>query len=374
MQFALGLLIFLPFLTVIISIHELAHFGVARHYGMKVTEYFIGFGPRIWSTRRGELEWGVKALPIGGYVKIAGMNPYEEVAPEDVDRTYGAKPAYQRALTIFAGPGSHFIVAALLFSLTFFFFGDFRSTVPVVGSVEATLNGSSSPAADAGMRPGDVIVRVGDVRNPTQDQMRELVTGAVTDHPNSPIAIVVQRDGQVIQLEIVPELDTVEGVTMGRVGIVLGTERIGLVPSVVAGVKEVGFAIEESIGQVGRVFGPQGIGRIVTLLTSDAPRDQQDATSVVGISQQVGATSSRGDWGTVLYFFAFVTVFIGLINLVPLPPFDGGHLAVVAYEKVMHRTVDMRKLIPVSAAVIAFFVIFVSATMFLDVAKPIPTP
>ena len=374
MQFALGLLIFLPFLTVIISIHELAHFGVARHYGMKVTEYFIGFGPRIWSTRRGELEWGVKGLPIGGYVKIAGMNPYEEVAPEDVDRTYGAKPAYQRALTIFAGPGSHFIVAALLFSLTFFFFGDFRSTVPVVGSVEATLNGSSSPAADAGMRPGDVIVRVGDVRNPTQDQMRELVTGAVTDHPNSPIAVVLQRDGQVIQLEIVPELDTVEGVTMGRVGIVLGTERIGLVPSVVAGVKEVGFAIEESIGQVGRVFGPQGIGRIVTLLTSDAPRDQQDATSVVGISQQVGATSSRGDWGTVLYFFAFVTVFIGLINLVPLPPFDGGHLAVVAYEKVMHRTVDMRKLIPVSAAVIAFFVIFVSATMFLDVAKPIPTP
>ncbi|MGZ5288156.1 MAG: M50 family metallopeptidase [Actinomycetota bacterium] len=374
MQFALGLLIFLPFLTVIISIHELAHFGVARHYGMKVTEYFIGFGPRIWSTRRGELEWGVKALPIGGYVKIAGMNPYEEIAPEDVNRTYGAKPAYQRALTIFAGPGSHFVVAAILFSLTFFFFGDFRSTVPVVGRVEPSLNGSTSPAADAGMQPGDVIVGVGDVRDPTQEQMRDLVTAAVKNDPGSPIAVTVERDGQEILLEIVPELDTIEGVKMGRVGIVLGTERIGLVPSVVAGVKEVGFAIEESIGQVGRVFGPQGIGRIVTLLTSDAPRDQQDATSVVGISQQVGATSSRGDWGTVLYFFAFVTVFIGLINLVPLPPFDGGHLAVVAYEKVMHRAVDMRKLIPVSAAVIAFFVIFVSATMFLDFAKPIPTP
>ncbi|HEY8019132.1 MAG TPA: RIP metalloprotease [Actinomycetota bacterium] len=374
MQFALGLLIFLPFLTVIISIHELAHFGVARHYGMKVTEYFIGFGPRIWSTRRGELEWGVKALPIGGYVKIAGMNPYEEIAPEDVDRTYGAKPAYQRALTIFAGPGSHFVVAAILFSLTFFFFGNFRSTVPVVGRVEPSLNGSTSPAADAGMQPGDVIVGIGDVRDPTQEQMRDLVTAAVKNDPGSPVAVTVERDGQEIVLEIVPELDTIEGVKMGRVGIVLGTERIGLVPSVVAGVKEVGFAIEESIGQVGRVFGPQGIGRIVTLLTSDAPRDQQDATSVVGISQQVGATSSRGDWGTVLYFFAFVTVFIGLINLVPLPPFDGGHLAVVAYEKVMHRAVDMRKLIPVSAAVIAFFVIFVSATMFLDFAKPIPTP
>jgi membrane-associated protease RseP (regulator of RpoE activity) len=374
MQFALGLLIFLPFLTVIISIHELAHFGAARHYGMKVTEYFVGFGPRIWSTRRGELEWGVKALPIGGYVKIAGMNPYETVAPEDADRTYGAKPAYQRALTIFAGPGSHFVVAAILFSITFFFFGDFRSTVPVVGSVESSMNGSSSPAADAGMKAGDVIVGIGDVRNPTQDQMRDIVTAAVRHDPGTPLAITVERDGQEIDLEMVPELDTVGGVTMGRVGIVLGTERIGLVPSVVAGVKEVGFAIAESVGQVGRVFGPQGVGRIVTLLTSDAPRSNSDATSVVGISQQVGATSSNGDWGTILYFFAFVTVFIGLINLLPLPPFDGGHLAVVAYEKVMHRSVDMRKLIPVSAAVIAFFVIFVSATMFLDVMKPIPTP
>jgi membrane-associated protease RseP (regulator of RpoE activity) len=184
----------------------------------------------------------------------------------------------------------------------------------------------------------------------------------------------VERGGREVTLEMVPELDTVGGVEMGRVGIVLGTERIGLVPSMVAGVKEVGFAIQESVSQVGRVFGPQGIGRIVTLLTSDEQRTPDDATSVVGISQQVGATSTTGDWGTILYFFGFVTVFIGLINLVPLPPFDGGHLAVVGYEKVRGKTVDMRKLIPVSAAVIAFFVIFVGATMFLDFAKPIPTP
>ena len=374
MQLALGLLIFLPFLTVIISIHELAHFAVARHYGMKVTEYFIGFGPRIWSTRRGELEWGVKCLPIGGYVKIAGMNPYEDIPPEERSRTYGAKPAYQRALTIFAGPGSHFVVAAILFSLAFFFFGNFRSTVPVVGSVEASLNGSSSPASDAGMLPGDVVVGIGDVRNPTQQQMRDLATTAAREAPGQPLAITVERDGREVTLEMVPELDTVGGVEMGRVGIVLGTERIGLVPSAVAGVKEVGFAIQESVSQVGRVFGPQGIGRIVTLLTSDEQRTPDDATSVVGISQQVGATSTTGDWGTILYFFGFVTVFIGLINLVPLPPFDGGHLAVVGYEKIRGKTVDMRKLIPVSAAVIAFFVIFVGATMFLDFAKPIPTP
>ena len=374
MNFALGLLIFLPFLTAIISIHELAHFGVARHFGMKVTEYFIGFGPKIWSTRKGELEWGVKGLPIGGYVKIAGMNPYEVVAPEDVSRTYGAKPPYQRALTIFAGPGSHFVVGAILFSLTFFFFGDFRSTVPVVGTVDASMNGSTSPASDAGIQPGDVIVRVGDVSNPTQERLIDVISTAARQDAGQPLVITVERDGQEVRLEMVPELDIVDGVELGRVGIVLGLERVGVVSSVVAGVKEVGFAIQESVSQVGRVFGPQGIGRIFTLLTSDEQRAPDDATSVVGISQQVGATSSTGDWATILYFFAFITVFIGLINLVPLPPFDGGHLAVVAYEKVTHHTVDMRKLIPVSAAVIAFFVIFVGATVFLDFAKPIPTP
>jgi membrane-associated protease RseP (regulator of RpoE activity) len=374
MDSALGLLIFLPFLTAIISIHELAHFKVARHYGMKVTEYFIGFGPRIWSTRRGELEWGVKGLPIGGYVKIAGMNPYEVVPPEDVPRTYGAKPAYQRALTIFAGPGSHFVVAAILFSITFLFFGDFRSTLPVVGTVEGSLNGSSSPAQDAGMRPGDVVVAIDGVQNPTQDQMRTLVTSAAEDHPGEPMVITVERDGRELRLTMTPELDTVDGERIGRVGIVLGTERIGMVPSIVAGVEEVGFAVKESVAQVGRVFGPEGIGRIVTLLMSDEERDPRDATSVVGISQQVGATSSTGDWGAILYFFAFVTVFIGLINLLPLPPFDGGHLAVVAYEKLRGKTVDMRKLIPVSAAVISFFVIFVGATVFLDFTKPIPIP
>ncbi len=374
MNIALGLLIFLPFLTAIISIHELAHFAVARRFGMKVTEYFIGFGPRIWSRRRGELEWGVKGLPFGGYVKIAGMNPYEVVEPEDLPRTYGAKPAYQRALTIFAGPGSHFVVAAVLFSASFLFFGNYRSTVPVIGSVETTLNGSSSPAADAGMQPGDVVVGIGDVVNPTQAQMRDLVAEAARAKPAAPLLITVERDGRRIQLTMTPEFDTIDGQEIGRVGVVLGSERIGLVPSVVAGVKEVGFAVWESGSQVGRVFGPQGIGRIFTLLTSDEQRAPDDATSVVGISQQVGATSSTGDWATVLYFFGFVTVFIGLINLVPLPPFDGGHLAVVAYEKVVGRVVDMRKLIPVSAAVITFFVIFVSATVFLDFAKPIPTP
>ena len=124
------------------------------------------------------------------------------------------------------------------------------------------------------------------------------------------------------------------------------------------------------------MFSPAGIARTFGLLFNDQARDPtRDPTSVVGIGQQVGSIGSAGDWAVLLYFFGFVTVFIGLINLLPLPPFDGGHLAVLLIEKIRGgQAIDMRKLIPVSATVMAFFVMFVVATIMLDVTKPIALP
>ena len=104
-------------LLVVIPIHELGHLLVARRFGFKIQEYFVGFGPKLWSMKRGETEYGIKAIPAGGYVKIAGMNPYEQVPPEDLPRTYGAKPPWQRALVIVAGPSTHFVLAFLCFAV-----------------------------------------------------------------------------------------------------------------------------------------------------------------------------------------------------------------------------------------------------------------
>jgi membrane-associated protease RseP (regulator of RpoE activity) len=381
MDLLVGALIFLPFLTLIIAIHELGHLSFAKKFGMKVTEYFVGFGPwKIWSRRKGELEYGVKPIFIGGYVKIAGMNPYEENPPEDEPRLYGSKPIWQRAITIFAGPGTHFVVGALIFAVWLMAFGDPRtspSTPLEIVQVEPTLNGEGSPAAAAGLEAGDRIVRLADVARPTAGQLTEIVTTQVDERPGEPIVVVVDRAGARVTLRVVPELADVGGETRGRMGIIVAPpdpEPAGFGAALVGGVQEVGFAVEESFSQIGRVFGPEGIGRVFTLLFSDEQRQPDDASSVVGISQQVGATSSAGDWSTIVYLFGFVTVFVGLINLVPLPPFDGGHLLTLAIEKVRGRAVDMRTLIPISAAVMAFFVMFVGATIVLDVTKPITVP
>jgi len=384
MDLFIGALIFLPFLTVIIAIHELGHFYFARRFAMKVTEYFVGFGPwKIWSRRKGELEYGVKPIFIGGYVKIAGMNPYEENPPEDAPRLYGAKPIWQRAITIFAGPGTHFVVASVIFAVMLSIYGD-PTAAPlsplVIEEVEPTLNGDVSPATEAGIEAGDRLVRLGETDDPTSEQMTAIVTGHVEDHPGEPLEVVVDRGGELVSLEVVPELAQVEGETRGRMGVIVSPpvydpQPLGIGAALVGGVKLVGFSVEESFSQIGRVFGPQGVGRVFSLLFNDEERQPDDAASIVGISQQVGVISGGSNAvENLLFLFGFVTVFVGLINLVPLPPFDGGHLLTLAIEKVRGKPVDMRTIIPVSAAVMAFFVMFVGATIVLDVTKPITLP
>lgn len=384
MDLLIGALIFLPFLTVIIAIHELGHFICARMFGMKVTEYFVGFGPRkIWSRRKGELEYGVKPIFIGGYVKIAGMNPFEENPPEDTPRLYGSKPIWQRAITIFAGPATHFVVAAVIFAIWLAVFGDPRSaplTPLVIDGVEATMNGHESPAVAARILAGDRILRVGDVDEPTSEQLSEIVTSQVEDRPGEPLEVLVGRGEERVSLSVVPELAEVEGVTRGRLGVIIGPpvydpEPLGVGPALVGGVRNVAYSVEETRHQVARVFGPQGVGRVFGLLFNEDERGPNDAASIVGISQQVGVISGEsGAVANLLFLFGFVTVFVGLINLLPLPPFDGGHLATLLIEKVRGKAVDMRTLIPISAAVMAFFVLFVGATVVLDVTKPIVLP
>jgi membrane-associated protease RseP (regulator of RpoE activity) len=358
-------------LLVVIPIHELGHMLVARRFGFKVTEYFIGFGPRLWSRRRGEIEYGVKAIPAGGYVKIAGMNPYESVAPEDLPRAYGSKPIWQRTLVILAGPGSHFLVGAILYFVLFATYGNLDTNVVVVGDVAQTLDGAVSPAKEAGLQVGDVVVRVGDMPNPTPDSLGRYVTRYVEDHPNESLAYVVERDGETITLRIVPKLVKEDGVTRGRIGFTLGPEPLSIPESAAVSGRWVGRATWNSVAAIPKIF-TQGVGRTFSVLFSDEPRRPDDPTSLVGVSRQIGVAGDRGDWALFLGFAAYVTVFIGVVNLVPLPPLDGGHLLLLAWEKLTGRQADYRKLVPVSATVIVFLSIFAIATVILDITEPLP--
>lgn len=365
----LGVVAFIVVLILVIVIHEAAHFGVARAFGIKVHEFFVGFGPKIWSTTRGETEVGFKAIPAGGYVKIAGMNPYEVVAPEDIPRTFGAKPIWQRALVIVAGPATHFVLAFLFFSLWLGAVGEPTTRSPMLVEVPATLDGAPGPAFEAGLRPGDRIVAIDGLQDPRDDAL----IAYVQDHVGEAVMVTVQRGGGTITVAIIPVLSEVDGVQQARLGVVLGPgrrDRTGIVGAVTGGVQLVGEQLVATVQGVGRIFGPEGLGRLVDLVFTDEPRAPGDATSVVGVGAVAGTIASEGHFGDLLFVFGIVNVFVGFLNLLPLPPFDGGHLAVLAIEKVRGRPVDMRKVVPVSAAVAAFFILFTVAVVYVDIVKP----
>jgi len=376
-----GSVFFFLAIIAVILIHESGHFFTAKAFRIKVEEFFVGFGPRLWSFRRGETEYGVKALPFGGYVRIAGMNPFQEPSKGDLPRTFGAKPIWQRASVIVAGPITHFVIAFLLLVVFNMAIGAplFR---PAVGGVDATLNGDPSPAAVAGIQAGDRFLAL-DGRpiraNNDPVAVAEQVATYTRSHVGQPINITLERDGRTITVTATPVLAQVGNRRFGRLGIALDTaiverDRADPLTAVGRGSVQTGRTIKDVVAALGKVFGPSAIKRVGELLVGSGQRRATDPISIIGASQQAGQAIQEGAWDYLFWLLVVFNVFIGILNLVPLPPLDGGHLAVLAYEKIRRRKPDLRKLVPITALVAGFIVLFALAVSYLDIVKPIPSP
>ena len=366
---------FVVTIVVVILIHEAGHFVMARKFDIKVEEYFLGFGPRLWSTRRGETEYGVKAIPLGGYVKIAGMNPYEDPLEEDLPRTYGAKPIWQRALVILAGPVTHFVLAFVVLVLYLGVVGQPDRYAAAITEVQPQLNGHTSPAASAGLKPGDVVVTI----NGRPADVDNFVGFTRTDTDGTPLVLVVRRDGEHITLTATPEVATIQGETRPFLGIslspgaVLSRDRSGFLGSFKDAAVVFWNGVTAVFSSFGRVFGPSGMGRLFSLVFGEAQRSTGDAVSMVGAARIASQAADAGQFDAFVALFVSINIFVGLLNLIPLPPFDGGHLATLGIEKLRHgKKVDMRKMIPVTAVVAALLIMFMVSVVYLDFVKPVP--
>jgi membrane-associated protease RseP (regulator of RpoE activity) len=372
-----GILIFVGGVFVMIFVHELGHFLTAKRFGIKVQEFFIGFGPRLWSFRKGETEYGIKAIPVGGYVKIAGMNPMEEPVPEDRDRLFTSKPRWQRAIVLAAGAFTHFVLAFLLLAFVFGVVGvATRLGGPAqINGVEAELDGRPSPAAAAGLQAGDEVVAV-DGSPVDIDEFSEYVDG----HVGEEIEIVVEREGQRVRVRATPVLATVEGQETGRLGViiqpteVLERDRSGPIETVTRSGRAIGQLTVASFRAMGTVFGPEGLGAIWSALTGEEQRTVNDPIGVVGAARISGQAIEAGQMEFFFSLFAFFNVFVGILNILPLPPLDGGHLAVLGFEAATGRRVDPRRLAPITALVAGFLILLTISLVYLDVVAPIPNP
>jgi len=372
MSFWLGVVVFILAVEIVVIVHESGHFFFAKAFGMKVQEFFVGFGPRLWSFHRGETEYGVKAIPAGGYVRIAGMNPFQEEPPEDVPRTFGAKPVWQRFVVILAGPVTHFLMAFLFLAVYFSAIGAPSLSKAQVASVQAELNGAPSPAAAAGLKPGDLVLSVDGRPVHSLDQL----VAYTRTHVGQPVRLTVARDGKVLTLVATPVLSDVGGQKVGRLGVDLQPGRERTNPLVAVGRAGIMTArlTGETVRSLGQVFGPAGLDRIGRLLAGSTPRRPTDVGSVVSGARLAGQAAQSGNWDFFFGILIILNVFVGLVNLVPLPPLDGGHLAALAYEKIRRRRPDIRKLVPLTTVVAAFLILFSLSLIYIDITKPIPNP
>jgi len=362
-------LLFVAGLLVSIFLHEVGHFVTARRTGMKATQFFMGFGPRLWSRHRGEVEYGFRAIPLGAFVRIIGMNGLDEVEPEDEQRAYRNKSFPRQLLVITAGSLMHLIIALALFIGVYAFAGryDDTGTVSVVRAPEA-----GSPAALAGIREGDIVVALGTDKVTTRT---ELVDAIVAKAPGNSVEVVIQRDG-------VEEILTT---TLARNPMDADLAYLGIATSSTGYVKQ---SLTDSFvygaGDVVRTAGNSVKGVVSALNPLNSVRALRDSgedlasrpTTVVGASQIGGKLGEDDGLKAVLLLLASVNVFVGVFNMFPLLPFDGGHAAIAAYERVRSRRgeryrADINKMIPLTTVVMALMGFLLFVGLYLDITQPL---
>jgi len=470
MSSTLGIVAFVASIVLAIVIHEAGHLVSAKAAGMRADRFFVGFGPTLWSTRRGETEYGLKAVLLGGYVRIVGMGGDEELeqlplvdmlptvhdeedarrwwgaleaelalrgVPQDLahrirdtarglepepedsamrealarslrlelptsrrtgdiphrllrgdeGRRYGDRPAWQRAAVVFLGPVTHLAIAfALLFAVQSFWSqptGELTSRVSLVRE--------GSPADTAGVAVGDVLIAVDRIESDDFLVLRD----ALRARPAVPTVLLVERDGQRLELPIVPEaVEEADGRIVGLIGI--GTEpllrSVGIREAAVeaaVGSPRVGSPggvvpmVGESVSGLVRILSPAGLTGLVSQAIGREDRAPDGAVSLVGAASIAGQVGAReGGLPVVLTLLAAINVFFFLFNLLPLPPFDGGHLAVLGIEsavngvrRVSGRASDFRvrpeAIASIAIPVIAVLVLLLITTLWLDVTDPI---
>jgi membrane-associated protease RseP (regulator of RpoE activity) len=379
-------------IILMIMLHELGHFLTAKWAGMKVTEYFLGFGPRLWSMRRGETEYGVKAIPAGGYVKIVGMSNLEEVDPADEPRTYRSKPYWRRLSVAVAGSTVHMILAFVLLYVLFTGVGvvDYDRELPQIGELIQFEKGTS-PAEQAGFRLGDRLVSYDGTRFTDWEGLRDHIRA----HVGETVAVEVERDGRRIVLTpTTVDLKTVrfEGkpaveadAPVGFVGIGPAHEVVRAGPGEAVGktAAGIGRGVVETVKALGRIFSPSGVSRYAEELTGERGETEIDPDSPrflspVGFVRVAGQAADEG-WRAVFFLLISINLFVGVFNMMPLLPLDGGHVAIATYEKLRSRPgrpyrVDVAKIMPVAYAVFAVLVFIGVSSIYVDIMRPAANP
>jgi membrane-associated protease RseP (regulator of RpoE activity) len=409
-----------------IALHEVGHMYPAKKFGVKVTQYFVGFGKTLWSTRRGETEYGVKAIPLGGYVKLVGMLPpakgdaptkvrstntgmftqliadaraaeYEHVRPGEEDRLFYRKPWWQKLIVMSGGPLVNVAIAVVLFTLVIMGFGVPKLTTTVAAVSDCVVLASEegractpqdpvAPAKLAGLRPGDKIVSFNGVPVGSWDELTELIRG----NADGAARIGIVRDGERRTLTtdtlVSPRPESLDSDRLVEVGF------LGVSPTVVTEREDLGY-VATTMWTYTKVTGeailhlPQRLVGVAEAAFGGV-REKDSPMSVVGASRVAGeiVTIEESSWAdrvaSLIQLLAAINLFVALFNFLPLLPLDGGHIAGALWEALRRGIarlrrrpdpgyVDVAKMLPVAYGVGVLLIVMGVLLIYADIVNPV---
>jgi membrane-associated protease RseP (regulator of RpoE activity) len=375
----LGILAFVVALLVSVMIHEFGHYLTARKFGMRVSEFFLGFGTRIWSRQRGETEFGIKAIPAGGYCRIEGMTPDDQMPDGEEGRAFYRASAGKKLIVLGAGSFLHFILGYLLLFILLAGVG-VNQVLPVIDSVVP-----NSAAAAADFQKGDEIVAINGDRNiKWQSQLDK-----IRNSQGKELIFTINRGGTEIDISAAPRMtDIDDGTSRYVLGIIneFGTKKMSPIASI-SDAAELTWTFTSASAKA-LVQLPTKIPALWGQTFGGQERDENGLVGVVGVARVSGQAASSGKLttseriGTFILIVASLNIFVGLFNLLPILPLDGGHMAVAiadAFRAFIARlrgrpapaAIDIKVLTPITAVV---FVVLAALTVLLliaDIFNPI---
>lgn len=401
-----GIVLFALGIMVSIVLHEYGHMRVALWSGMKVRRFFVGFGPTLWSVRRGGIEYGLKAVPLGGFCDIAGMTAYDRLSPEDEPKAMWRQAWWKRVAVLLAGPFMNIVLAIALFYTVALGWGlANRDVQPIPTDRVAAVVGDTcagaddcgigaGPAGEAGILPGDRITAVDGIPVVSWADLSEVVSA----RPGETVPVELERDGEEVTTTTRLTSSTVDGQERGALGVRLSEDGIpqeilddpayqtvntyDALSAVPATFVFTGEMVEATLE--GLISFPAKIPAVAASIFG-GERAEDSPVSVVGASYIGGQAVEQGLWSLFLLFLAGLNLFLGAFNLVPLTPFDGGHIAVVFYEKIRDAVrrlrglapggpADYEKLAPLTMAVFVLLIGVSAIVITADFVNPILLP
>ncbi|MEY2841450.1 MAG: hypothetical protein RLY74_591 [Actinomycetota bacterium] len=372
-------------------VHEYGHYITAKRYGMRVTEFFLGFGKRIWSTQRGETEFGIKAIPAGGYCKISGMSVRDELPADIAHRAFYKARTREKLIVLGSGSVLHFILGFVFLFILFTGVGVVKS-LPIIQEVlpcvpaksECAPNDPISPAKKAGLKPGDEIIGINGIRKLEWSEISPVLRASA----GKPVSLVIIREGAELNVDLVAATRTVDGEDRGFIGII---NKYGLVRE--NPISAVGSSAEATgqlfVGSIKALVGlPQQIPSLIRQTFLGEERNSDGLVGIVGVARATGETASSSNLttgekiATFLLIIASLNIFVGIFNLIPILPLDGGHIAVALYEGARRQIykirgqaepgkVDIEKLTPITIIVLVALVFLTALLLIADIFNPI---